>query len=245
VAEAPLAQERRHLPGRLGGKQQAGVAGVDHRMVGHARQPGLVHRHRAVMVVGEAREQRSQPVGNAAGDRADAGAAFPRAEAFAQQGRTAAEQAGRGHPSRHAGGRAAAGERRAEADYAPHRQVGVLAQCLQRDQSAQAVRDDVGFAFGAQQVREARRRLVRTVGDAVVAEDARIEALRAQLRRQPVHRGAGHPQPVQQHDAPAAGRRGHAVPGAVAASRRYMNSMSRCRPTGNSYSATLAKPCRA
>jgi pimeloyl-ACP methyl ester carboxylesterase len=86
--------------------------------------------------------------------------------------------------------------------------------------------------------------LLGPAGHGVVAEDARFEALRAELHRQPVHRRAGHPQPVQEDDAPAA-RRGHAEAGPAPASRRNMNSMSRWRPTGNSYSATLPKPWRA
>src|SRR3546814_1540588 len=63
-----------------------------------------------------------------------------------------------------------------------------------------------------------------------VAENFRVVTGRPQLRRQPVHRRAGHPQAVQQDDAMA-----HAA----VAWRRNMNSRSRTLPRSEEHTSEL------
>src|SRR5690606_26226120 len=239
LQEPAFPQEPDGLGGGFGREQQAAVAAFDDDVVGDALEPGLNHRHGAIVLALEAGEQRAQAVRHAAGDHAHPRLALPAADSILQQPGTAAEQ-GRGRrPAQHPRGRPAPGRWRPQADDPRYRQRRRLAQRLPCDQPAEAVGDVVGRLPGLPGFDQPRHRQVGAIGDAVVAEDLRREAGVAQLQRQPVHRGPGHPQPVHQDHAAAGG---HAqAPGL----RRYTNSTSRTRPTGNAYSATLPKPRRA
>src|SRR5690348_1370603 len=69
--EAAMLQKMHHLLCRIGGQQQAGVAGFDHAMVGKPRQLRLGHRHGAIVFAVHLRQHGAQANRHAPGDHAD------------------------------------------------------------------------------------------------------------------------------------------------------------------------------
>src|SRR6185312_918845 len=165
--EVPDMQEAGHQLRHLRREQQAGVAALHHAMVSQARQAGLLHRHRAVVLAIEMTKHGTQTQRHAAGDHADLARAVPALEALLDQLAVVPQQdlaatTPTGKPAR----RRAAAQRRAEADDASLWQRGRIAARAQREQAAQAVPDQMHGVGLAGQIRDAG---VQAIQDALLA----------------------------------------------------------------------------
>ena len=227
---------------RLGREQQAAVAGGDHHVVGHARQPRFRDRHGAV--VRRRRSRRTARPARAA--RVPAITPTSRRALPARRSRRCSSVAlrpssSRGQrPAQHARRRAAAASAAS-----PGRPRAAPAGPGASHSACSAIRPPrlcatMCAVAPRQRFDQARHRRVRAVGDAVVGEDLRARSRPPQTApRASASPCRGIHRPCSRTTRAASRRAGRRR------ARRRMNSGSRTLPTRNSYSPTFSNPWRA
>lgn len=159
MAKSALAQEAQPLLSGLERAQQAAMASLHHTVIAQPGQAGLGQYHGTVRATVQRGKPATDPARDAAGDLADLGITVPLCKAFLKQRRTAPQRpapAALRQPAR----RGAAAEPRHTTRVTDRSKVSV--QSLQRDQSAQAMRDHGGHRTAAQTRHQLRYCCLRT-----------------------------------------------------------------------------------